>query len=294
MDEKLRQHEEAVRRARDQKAASYDAKLARITSMELRRGEMLDDLARMRTDAYLKYDEMKGMAYLSTVKNNDDMLRRLLEELVPRLSSSARTPRSNFHSSAGGSRRRALSADPTQRVDRSPLRVRPSSARGRPRSAPRERGIRAKTLESPGRSVGIGGAVRRRLSPSNTFADKDKGSSDSRSASTASLGNSGILSASYGSASWESMSLSSPTRSPVGHHVSQLLASARSQNPTDSGSACASPIARVPAAPVDCPLCYTTPRRPRRGVEIATYAKIARGIPAQRDDMQLLDSALSA
>lgn len=276
MDERLQAHEAAIQRAREQKAAEFDAKLARIDSMEVRREEILDHMARLRLDAYRKYDEMKDLAYESTVKNNDDMLRRLLEELVPRLAAIPHTPRSTFLSPRRSSPRRAVSADSARRLDRSSSRgVRPSSARERSTG-------RAISLESPGRLVGIGGTARRRLFPVKQAMDKP--CSDSRSTSTASLGNSGLLSASYGSASWESMSLPSP----VGPQVSQLLANARGQLPTDTASTGASPV--VPNSPIDCPLCYTTPRRPQRGIDMATYAKIARGMPMQGDDARLEDA----
>jgi len=340
VDERQRSHELALLRAREEKAAQYDAKIARIQSMELKREEMLDEMARMRQNAYTKFDELKALAYESAVENNDDMLRRLLEELVPSLSSIPHTKRGSFHraTSAGPCRLDSpwsfSGSDSPYSSPKSPKSPRRETTPARPQSArageshvssfespgwapgcsrrvgpetPRRETTRARpqsaragerrvsSLESPGwargcgqkvglespraccpvevRLAGIGGAVRRPMSPGSTRKRQtDKGASDSRSTSATSLANSGLFS-SYGSASLESMSVPSPVGSQVRHLLNAIGA-------RDQPLAASVAVASNPVAPVDCPLCYMEPRHPQRGIDIATYANFARGVPA--------------
>lgn len=297
LEARQKAHELALQKARELKAAEYDAKIARINCMEARRGEILDEMARARKEACNRYEELKALAYSSAVQNDDDLLRRLLEELVPRLLSIPHTKRGSFHraTSAGPcclEAPRGFSGDESPYSPRSPRESarsqsarpaasRSSSAPGSPASRSGSLGSCARKLggDSPRkccpvdmRLVGIGGAARRPISPGAVRKrNADKAGSDSRSTSAASSGTtSGLFSSSYGSASWESMSLPSP----VGPQVSKLIASARNE-----------PLATVPDTPIDCAYCYplyTTPRRPQRGIDIATYAKIARGVPARQ------------
>lgn len=296
VDQRQQAHELALQRAREEKAAQYDAKIARVHAMELKREKMLEEMALMRQNAYTKFDELKALAYESAVENNDDMLRRLLEELVPSLLSVPRTSRSAFHraTSAGpcllDSPRSFSGSDSPYSLPKSPRR---ETLRARPQSA-RADESRVSSRDSPGRApgcspkvrpvtprmccpvdlrlVGISGSARRPTSPGSTRKrPTDKGASDSRSTSATSLGYSGPFSSPGGSASLESIG----APSPVGPQVRHLLAGARDR-PLAAGAA----VTSNPVAPIDCPLCYTTPRHPQRGIDIATYAKFARGVPA--------------
>jgi len=311
IEERQKTHELALWREREQKAARYDAKLARICSMEKRRDEILDDMSKMRHNAYNKFDALKALAYESAVHNNDDMLRRLLEELVPSLKEIPYTKLGSFH--------RATSAGPCLREAPQPPDS-PYSPRETPRARARSAGpgrIRARSressLESPRRFSGcnrkvghesprkqccpidlrlvgiVGSAQRRPLSPGQMRKrPTEKSGSASRSTSATSLatslGASGFVSSSYGSTSWESIG----APSPVASQVSQLLASARN-NPV-----VANPDTSDSSAPTDCPLRYTTPRRPQRGIDIATYAKIARGVQCRPVEVEVSQQPIGA
>jgi hypothetical protein len=279
IEERQREHEAMLERERQRKEAEYEYKIGRINLMEERQKEILEDIAQSRRDAYGRYEALKTLYYESAVANNDDLLRRILENIVPRLSSIPHTPRSSITNPTFYTRSRAASAGPVSTprptLHRSPRRSRPSTPK-RPNSAR----ARASSAHSPTSARSLLGALSTSTSqrcvasslrtPANSFASKV--SLDSRSTSAASLAGSSFKTPSH-SGSCESMH----TVSPVGSVASRTkipLVLAENRNQPSGGAA----AAMAPAAE-EFPC--TPPRHVQRNVnacssDLATFARIKR------------------
>jgi hypothetical protein len=292
--ERLRVHEESLQTFRVQKAMRYDAKLDRIAAMEANRDEIYNEVKLARLDASKTYDELKELAHESAVWNNDDTLRRLLEDLVPRLAPFAHTQRSDFYPRRSA-RNSARSISPkrnqlaesfddvykgrSQEIGRPATARRAYSCRA-PVAMPLETAPRA--MENPARLVGIGGIAPRPVSVKQS-PRKDKAGNESRSTSATSLGNSAVFSASHGSfTGWDAISLPSPA-------APELRLSVMNQSVQSVPSTIKPASASATESIVDCPLCYTTPRRPLRGIELdlSTYANTARGLTESVQPVQV-------
>lgn len=274
-EHRMREHAAMVESERQRRAAEYDNKISRINAMEAKRDEILDDLAQSRRDAYGRYEALKTLYHESAVANNDDLLRRLLENLVPRLASIPHTPRSSISNPTFFTRPRAASVGPvsTPRPTFSPHTSRPSSAkraasaRGRVSSPTSARSLLG-ALSSPTshRQRCAAGNLR---THANSFASKV--SLDSRSTSAASLAGSGFISPSH-SGSCESMHAVSPAGSSLASRTKIPLVLC---NQGLTGTSVAAPSSDI--AEEQCPC--TPPRHIKRNAsacskDLATIARV--------------------
>lgn len=215
VEQRQREHEARLECERQRKAAEYDSKIERINLMEAARDNILEDLKRSRMVAYGRYDALQELFHESSVVNNDDLLRRLLENDVPKLSSIPHTPRSSISDPILFTKPRSASVEPvsTPRPRLSSHKLGPSSpqraASARARvSSPKRTTSASGRVSSPKRPTSARGTRSLISSLSTTASQRSEASSrktlansfvskvslDSRSTSAASLSGSGVAS----------------------------------------------------------------------------------------------------
>merc|ERR1719310_2097393 len=105
--------------------------MARAAAMKARGEEILEEVSRHRREASFRCEELKALADEATVKNDEETLRLILEELHSSLPGGRR----NTAYAPQASQRRPLSAGPSgSRSARASLQKRPTSARGSART----------------------------------------------------------------------------------------------------------------------------------------------------------------